>query len=92
MPRPSAASYSTIAPANPPDAEATMTAREVAMNRALPRPQPARKPTIWPTVSDDPASAEKTTMIASPVISVRFAPSRLDTQPVPSIATAVTTR
>ncbi len=41
---------------------------------------------------DSPASAEKTTMIARPVISVFLAPIRLDTQPVPSIATAVTTR
>ena len=31
-------------------------------------------------------------MIASPVRRVRFGPIRLDTQPVPSIATAVTTR
>ena len=31
-------------------------------------------------------------MSASPVISVRLAPIRLDTQPVTSIATAVTTR
>ena len=31
-------------------------------------------------------------MIARPVISVRFAPIRLETQPVTSIATAVTTR
>ena len=41
---------------------------------------------------DDPASAEKTTMIDSPEIRVRLAPSRLETQLVPSIATAVTTR
>jgi hypothetical protein len=38
MPRPSAVSYRMIAPAKPPLAEATMTARLVAMNRALPRP------------------------------------------------------
>ena len=31
-------------------------------------------------------------MIARPVIRVRLAPSRLETQLVPSIATAVTTR
>ena len=44
--RPSAVSYRMIAPAKPPLAEPTMTASEVAMNSALPRPQPARKPTI----------------------------------------------
>jgi hypothetical protein len=81
-----------MAPANPPEAEATMTASDVAMNSALPRPQPARNPTIWSTVSDIPASAEKTTMTASPLIRVRLAPIRLDTQLVPSIAIAVTTR
>ena len=43
---PSAVSYRTMAPANPPLADATMTAREVAMNSALPMPQPARKPMI----------------------------------------------
>ena len=87
MPRPSAASYSTIAPAKPPEAEATMTASEVAMNSALPSPQPARKPTIWLTVSLLPARAAKTTMIVRPVISVRLAPRRLDTQPVNSRVT-----
>ena len=69
-----------------------MTASEVAMNSALPRPQPARKPTMPPIEPDSPASAEKTTMMARPVISVRLAPIRLETQPVKSIATAVTTR
>ena len=69
-----------------------MTASEVAMNSALPSPQPARKPTIPAIECDEPASAEKTTMTARPLISVRLAPSRLDTQFVPSIATAVTTR
>ena len=69
-----------------------MTASEVAMNSALPRPQPARKPTIPPMVPDGPASAEKTTISTRPAISVRLAPIRLDTQPVTSIATAVTTR
>ncbi len=92
MPTPSAVSYRMIAPANPPVAELTMTASEVAMNSALPRPQPARKPTMPPIEFDDPARAAKTTMSTRPVISVRFAPIRLDTQPVTSIATAVTTR
>jgi hypothetical protein len=39
-----------------------------------------------------PASAAKTTMSTSPTIRVRLAPMRLDTQPVTSIVTAVTTR
>ena len=34
-----------------------MTARDVAMNSALPSPQPARKPTMPPMESDDPANA-----------------------------------
>ena len=40
----------------------------------------------------DPASAAKTTMITRPAMRVRFAPRRLDTHPVTSIATAVITR
>ena len=40
----------------------------------------------------DPASALNATIRISPAISVFFAPSRLDTQLVISIATAVTTR
>ena len=69
-----------------------MTASEVAMNSALPRPQPARKPTMPPIVSDGPARPANTTIRTSPAIRVRLAPMRLDTQPVTSIATAVTTR
>ena len=63
-----------IAPENPPDAEPTITASEVAMNKALPSPHPARKPMIWLIVCDDPASALKTTMRVSPAISVRLPP------------------
>ena len=92
MPTPSAVSYSTIAPANPPLEEATITASEVAMNSALPSPQPARKPTIWLIVLELAAASENATMRTRPTISVRLAPIRLDTQPVTSIATAVTTR
>ncbi len=43
MPRPRAVSYRTMAPANPPLAEATITASEVAMNRALPTPRPGTR-------------------------------------------------
>jgi hypothetical protein len=81
-----------IAPPKPPLAEATMTAREVAMNRALPSPQPARKPTMPLMEPEVPASAAKTTMTASPTTRVRLAPSRLETQPTISMATAVTIR
>ena len=81
-----------IAPPNPPEAELTMTDSDVAMNSALPRPQPARKPTMPPMLPEAPASAANTTISTRPAISVRLAPIRLDTQPVTSIATAVTTR
>ena len=43
MPTPRADSYGTMAPANPPLAEATMTASEVAMNSALPTPRPGTR-------------------------------------------------
>ncbi len=92
MPTPSAVSYRMMAPANPPLAEATMTASEVAMNSALPRPQPARKPTISLMPLELPASALKITISTRPATSVRLAPIRVDTQPVTSMATAVTTR
>ncbi len=81
-----------IAPVKPPEAELTITASEVAMNSALPSPQPARKPTMPSMPPDEPASAAKITISASPTMSVRLAPRRLDTQPVTSMATAVTTR
>lgn len=73
-------------------ADETITARDVAMNRALPRPQPARKPTMPSTPEDEPASAAKTTMIARPAIMVFLAPRREETAPTKSMATAVTTR
>jgi hypothetical protein len=92
MPTPSAVSYRMIAPVNPPVAELTITASDVAMNSAFPRPQPARNPTMPPIEPEDPAAAADATMSTRPTISVRFAPSRLETQPVTSIATAVTTR
>src|SRR5580700_2581906 len=92
MPTPRAVSYKTMAPANPPLAEATMTASEVAMNSALPTPQPARNPMMLPIEFDDPASAANATMRTRPAISVHLAPIRLETQLVMSIATAVTTR
>ena len=68
----------------------TMVASAVAMNSALPRPQPARKPTIAPIVLDDPARAENAMISTRPDSSVRLAPIRLETNPVISIATPVT--
>ena len=62
------------------------------MNRALPRPQPARMPMIPSMLGAAPASALNTTIRVSPAINVSLAPSRLETQSVISIATAVTTR
>ncbi len=81
-----------MAPSKPPLAAPTMTASEVAMNKALPRPQPARKPMMPFTPLEEPARAANTTMMMSPVIRVFLAPIRLETQPVTSMATAVTSR
>ena len=81
-----------MAPAKPPLAEATITAREVAMNSALPTPQPARNPMIPLMLGEAPAAALNTTIRISPAISVFLAPIRLETQLVISMATAVTTR
>jgi hypothetical protein len=68
---PRVVSYNTMAPGNPPLAEPTITANEVAMNRTLPRPHPARNPTIWWIVWLDPATAENTTIKAKPASTVR---------------------
>ena len=59
------------------------------MKSALPRPQPSRKPAIWNTVLDSPASALNTTTSASPSSSVRRGPIRDAHQPVMSIARPV---
>ena len=60
------------------------------MKSALPKPHPARKPTICPMVSEAPASALNATTKASPSSRVRLAPMRLETNPVASIASPVT--
>lgn len=73
-------------------AELTITARDVAMNSALPSPQPARNPTMPEIEPAEPASALNTTIRISPATRVRLAPMRLETKPVTSMATAVTTR
>ena len=67
-----------------------MVERAVAMNSALPSPQPARKPTMALTESEAPARAEKTMISTSPASRVRFAPMRVETTPVISIATPIT--
>jgi hypothetical protein len=45
-----------------------------------------------PMLPAEPASAAQITMSTSPAMRVRFAPIRLETHPVMSMATAVTTR
>ena len=92
MPRPSAASYRMIAEAVPPDAAPTMVASAVEMKSALPRPHPARKSMMLYTLFDVAARTEKTTIRASPMSRVRFAPMRLETQLVKNMATPVTAR
>ena len=92
MPSPRAASYSTIALSAPPLAAPTMVASAVEMNNPLPKPQPARKPMIMPTLSDAPARAAKITISARPISSVFFAPIRLETKLVKNIAKPVTSR
>src|SRR5919206_4989988 len=81
-----------IAPETPPDAEPTMTDSAVAMNSALPSPQPARKPTMPAIELEDPASAENATTSPRPSSSVRRGPIRLETQPVISMQTPVTAK
>ncbi len=87
MPMPRAASNRMIAWPVEPRADITMVASAVATNSALPRPQPARNPTIAPTEFEEPASAAKTMIRTRPESSVRFGPIRLETTPVTSIAT-----
>ena len=86
MPMPSAASKRMIACPVEPRADITMVASAVATNSALPRPQPARKPTIAPTEFEDPASAANTMISTRPESRVRLGPMRLETTPVTSIA------
>ena len=90
MPRPRAASKRITDCATEPREDTTIVESAVAMNSALPRPQPARKPTMAPIESLAPASAENTTISARPASRVRLAPIRDDTTPVISIATPIT--
>ena len=90
MPRPSAASKRITACATEPFDDCTIVASAVATKSALPRPHPARKPITAPTDPDEPASAAKTMMSTRPESRVRFAPIRLETTPVTSMATPLT--
>ena len=56
-----------------------ITDSAVAMNSAFPRPQPARSPTIAPTLFDAPAAALNAMIRTRPASSVRLAPIRLAT-------------
>ena len=67
-----------------------MVARAVATNRAFPRPQRARQPTMAEMEPDDPARPAPTMMMTRPMSRVRFAPIRLETTPVISMATPIT--
>jgi hypothetical protein len=87
IPIPRAASNRMMAWAVPPLADITIVASAVATKRALPRPQPARKPTTAPTLFDDPARAanEDDQDQARQQRALRPDPARDD--PVTSIAT-----
>ena len=78
-----------IALVRPPDAAPTITDSAVAMNSALPSPQPSRKPAISKTLPAAPASPANRTTRASPASRVRRGPMRLAAQPVMSIDTPV---
>jgi len=92
MPTPRAVSYSTIAPANPPLAEATMTASEVAMNSALPTPPAGPEADDAADAGRRPGRRAEDHDHGQAGDQRLLAPSRLDTQLVISMATAVTTR
>ena len=70
----------------------TIVESAVAMKRALPSPHPARNPITASTVPLVAHRRAKSTMRASPISSVRFAPMRLETQLVTSMARPVTAR
>jgi hypothetical protein len=62
-----------------------ITDSAVAMNSALPRPHPARRPTIAPMLSEAPARALNAMISSRPPSSVRLVPIRLATALVTSI-------
>ncbi|MEI2651720.1 MAG: hypothetical protein V9G12_06110 [Microthrixaceae bacterium] len=90
MPSPSAASNRMIACPTEPFEALTIVDSAVATKSALPSPQPARKPTTAPTLSDIPARPANTMMRTRPESSVRLGPIRLETTPVTSIETPMT--
>src|SRR5699024_12882826 len=59
---------------------------------ALPKPQPARNPITWPTVSDKPARLANSTIMISPVTKVALTPMRVEMKPAKNIVKAVTSR
>jgi hypothetical protein len=73
-----------------PLAARTIVASAVAMKRAFPRPHTARNPTIPPMLSMLPARADPAMMRTRPERRVRLAPILLDTHPVTSMATPMT--
>ncbi|MNR45449.1 hypothetical protein D3C85_1642980 [compost metagenome] len=74
----------------PPLATPTITARAVATNSALPRPQPARNPTNCSTLPERPDNDANSTMMARPISSVFLPPILDDTKPLINMAMAVT--
>ena len=91
MPSPRAASNRITACAVEPREDITIVASAVAMNSALPRPQPARKPTIAPIgVGGAGERGEHDDQEQPARAACASAPIRLETTPVISIATPIT--
>jgi len=90
MPSPIAASYKTIACAAVLLENDTIAASEVATNNALPSPQPPRSPTSAQMPLENPPHVENNAMTTIPNSKVILIPSREETIPVMSIATAIT--
>ena len=92
IPMPSAASYRMMAAVDAPLAAPTMPANAIVTKRALPNPQPARRPIICPTVSDSPARLAKRMIMTNPVTRVALIPIRVEMKPAKNIVAAVTKR
>src|SRR5690625_41300 len=92
IPMPNAASYKMMAVVDPPLAAPTIPARAIVTNRAFPKPHPARRPRIWPIVSESPDRLAKTTIITSPVTRVALIPIRVEMNPAKNMVPAVTKR
>ena len=81
-----------IAPALGPVVAPTIAASAVEMNRALPKPQPARSPMICSTLPAPAASAANSTTSSSPISRVRLTPTFEANQLVKNMAIAVMNR